>query len=101
MYSGSQIIDGPKPVFKSMIAAGTEAQGREVVDRYKDHGSDFIKVYSLLPRAVYFAVADEAHKRGIPLFPMPGEINLRSDRCCQDFVGERESDESGYSRIYA
>jgi len=66
MYSGSQIIDGPKPVFKEMISVGTEAQGREVVDRYKDHGSDFIKVYSLLPRDVYFAIADEAHKRGIP-----------------------------------
>jgi hypothetical protein len=66
MYSASQIIDGPKPVFKEMISVATAAQGREVVDRYKDHGSDFIKVYSLLPRDVYFAIADEARKRGIP-----------------------------------
>jgi imidazolonepropionase-like amidohydrolase len=66
MYSGSQIIDGPEPVFKEMISVGTEAQGREVVDRYKDLGSDFIKVYERLPRDVYFAIADEAHKRGIP-----------------------------------
>lgn len=66
MYSGSQIIDGPKPVFKEMISVATEAQAREVVDRYNDHGSNFIKVYSLLPRDLYFAIADEAHKRGIP-----------------------------------
>jgi imidazolonepropionase-like amidohydrolase len=66
MYSGSPIIDGPKPVSKEMISVATEAQGREVVDRYKDHGSDFIKVYERLPRDVYFAIADEARKRGIP-----------------------------------
>src|SRR5215469_8476788 len=66
MYSGSPIIDGPKPVDKDMISVGTEAQGREVVDRYNDHGSDFIKVYESLPRDVYFAIADEARKRGIP-----------------------------------
>jgi imidazolonepropionase-like amidohydrolase len=66
IYIASPIIDGPKPVFPSMISVATEARGREVVDRYKDHGSDFIKVYSLLPRDVYFAIADEARKRGIP-----------------------------------
>ena len=31
----------------------------------KDRGADFIKVYSLLPRDAYFAIADEARKRGI------------------------------------
>jgi imidazolonepropionase-like amidohydrolase len=66
IYFASPIIDGPRPVMKDMIAVASEAQGREVVDRYKDHGSDFIKVYSLLPRDIYFAIADEAHKRGIP-----------------------------------
>jgi imidazolonepropionase-like amidohydrolase len=67
IYFASPIVDGPKPVMKDMISVATETQGREVVDRYKDHGSDFIKVYSLLPRDIYFAIADEAHKRGIPL----------------------------------
>jgi imidazolonepropionase-like amidohydrolase len=66
IYFASPIIDGPRPVFPDMISVATEAQGRDVVDRYKDHGSDFIKVYSTLPRAVYFAIADEAHKRGLP-----------------------------------
>jgi imidazolonepropionase-like amidohydrolase len=66
IYFASPIIDGPRPVFPDMIAVATEAQGRDVVGRYKDHGSDFIKVYSTLPRAAYFAIADEAHKRGLP-----------------------------------
>jgi imidazolonepropionase-like amidohydrolase len=66
IYLASPIIDGPQPVMPRFISVSSEAQGREVVDRYKDHGSDFIKVYSKLPRNVYFAIADEARKRGIP-----------------------------------
>lgn len=66
IYVASPIIDGPQPVRPRFIAVHDEAQGREVVDRYKDHGSDFIKVYSKLPRDVYFAIADQARKRGIP-----------------------------------
>ena len=37
-----------------------------MVDQQKERGADFIKVYSLLPRDAYFAIADEARKRGIP-----------------------------------
>ncbi|MGH8906467.1 MAG: hypothetical protein ACRD0K_08120 [Egibacteraceae bacterium] len=29
-------------------------------------GADFVKVYSLLPRPAYLAIADEARRRGIP-----------------------------------
>jgi len=32
----------------------------------KDHGSDFIKAYSKLPRGLYFAIAEAARERGIP-----------------------------------
>ena len=32
----------------------------------KRDGDDFIKVYSLLPRDAYFAIADESKKQGIP-----------------------------------
>jgi len=66
IFLGSPILDGPKPSRPTFIAVGTEAQGREVVDQQKEYGADFIKVYSLLPRDVYFAIADEARKRGIP-----------------------------------
>jgi imidazolonepropionase-like amidohydrolase len=66
IFLGSPILDGPKPTRPTFIAVGTEAQGRKVVDQQKEYGADFIKVYSLLPRDVYFAIADEARKRGIP-----------------------------------
>jgi len=65
IFLGSPIVDGPTPLFPGSIAVANEAQGREVVAQQKERGADFIKVYSLLPRDAYFAIADEARKRGI------------------------------------
>jgi imidazolonepropionase-like amidohydrolase len=66
VFLASPIVDGPKPAWRSSIAAANEGQGREAVVRQKERGADFIKVYDLLPRNVYFAIAAEAHERGIP-----------------------------------
>jgi imidazolonepropionase-like amidohydrolase len=66
IYLGSPIVDGPNPAWPESIIAADEAQGREVVDQQQQRGADFVKVYSGLPRNVYFAIADEAKKRGIP-----------------------------------
>jgi len=66
VYLGSPIVDGPDPTWPDSIVAADEAQGREVVDQQQQRGADFIKVYSGLPRNVYFAIADEAKKHGIP-----------------------------------
>ena len=66
LYIGSRIVDGPKPYWPSSVAAGTEAEGRLAVKMAKVAEADFVKVYSLLPREVYFAIADEAKKQAIP-----------------------------------
>jgi imidazolonepropionase-like amidohydrolase len=66
IYLGSPIVDGPNPVWPDSLIAADEAQGRAIVDQQQQRGADFIKVYSRLPRNVYFAIADEAAKRGIP-----------------------------------
>jgi hypothetical protein len=66
VYLGSPIIDGPNPVWPESIVVTDEAQGREVVKQQRERGADFIKVYSRLSRSVYFAIADEANKGGIP-----------------------------------
>jgi imidazolonepropionase-like amidohydrolase len=66
IYLGSPVIDGPNPAWPDSIVVADEAQGREVVEQQQERGADFIKVYSRLPRNVYFAIADEANKRGIP-----------------------------------
>jgi len=62
----SAIVDGPKPIWPGSITAANAAEGREAVSQAKAAGADFVKVYSLLPREAYFAIADEAKKQGIP-----------------------------------
>jgi hypothetical protein len=61
------ILDGPKPIWPGSVAVSTPEEGRRAVDSLKNilH-TDFIKVYSLLSRDSYFAIADEAHKEHIP-----------------------------------
>jgi imidazolonepropionase-like amidohydrolase len=66
MMLAGPIVDGPKPVWQGSVAAGTEAEGRQAVRQTKAEGYDFVKVYSLLPRDVYLAIADEAKKQRLP-----------------------------------
>ncbi len=61
-----KMVDGPMPVWPGLpISISDEASARQAVASVKDSGADFIKVYSLIPRPAYFALADEAKKRGI------------------------------------
>jgi hypothetical protein len=62
VFSGP-ILDGPKPVWPGSIAVGTPEEGRKAVGTIQQGGADFVKVYSLLPREAYFAIAEEAKKR--------------------------------------
>ena len=62
-----QMVDGPMPVWPGLpIPIFGEVDARQAAASVKDRGADFIKVYSLIPRRAYFALADEAKKRGIP-----------------------------------
>lgn len=60
------IVDGKVPIWPGSIAVSTPEQGRAAVNSLKNQGFDFVKVYSLLERAPYMAIADEAKKQGIP-----------------------------------
>jgi len=62
----SPIVDGPKPVWPGSIAVANASEARQAVIQVKQAGADFVKVYSLLPRDAYFAIADESKKQGIP-----------------------------------
>jgi imidazolonepropionase-like amidohydrolase len=66
IYLGSPVVDGENPRWPGSIVVTDESQGREVVDQQQQRGADFIKVYDKLPRSAYYAIADEARKRGIP-----------------------------------
>ena len=67
VVAAGPLVDGPNPVFpKLSIAVTNEIEAREVVSALKSGGADFIKIYQLLSRDAYFAIADEANRRNIP-----------------------------------
>ena len=66
MVIASPLVDGPKPYWRGSISVASEAQARQVVDKAKQDGADFVKVYQNLPRDLYFDIADECKKQGIP-----------------------------------
>lgn len=60
---------GPRMIIASPRPSGISSveEGRHFVRRSKSEGADFIKILSDdLPRDVYFAIADEANKQGLP-----------------------------------
>ena len=65
-YLASPIVDGHPPVWPKSIEVTTPEQGRKVVDDQQQKGADFIKVYSRLAPDVYFAIAAESARVGIP-----------------------------------
>jgi imidazolonepropionase-like amidohydrolase len=87
------IVDGPKPVWAGSIAVTTTEDGREAVRNVKRLGGDFVKVYSLLPRDAYFAIADEASKQNIafaghvPRFVTAAEASDAGQRTIEHLSG--------------
>ncbi len=64
-YIGGIILNGA-PSFADFFAdVRTPEAGREKVRELKKRGADFIKVYSLLSKEVYAAIADECRKQNI------------------------------------
>ena len=62
----SPIIDGPKPFWPGSISVSNEVEARQAVRQVKENGADFVKIYELLPRRAFYAIADESRKLGIP-----------------------------------
>ena len=61
----SVILDGAPKVWPNSIEVTDAESGRQQVRLFRDKGADFIKVYNLLRRDVYFAITDESRKLGI------------------------------------
>lgn len=82
MVIGSRIIDGPAPFLPGFISVHTPEEARRAVDEEKQAGADFIKVYSFLPRDLYFAIVSESKKVGLPFAghtPMSVSVEEASD----------------------
>jgi imidazolonepropionase-like amidohydrolase len=68
IIAAGRILDGAKPdVPENSIPFSNEAEARQAVRFLKESGADFIKVYSGMPRAQYYAIIDEAKKQNIPV----------------------------------
>jgi imidazolonepropionase-like amidohydrolase len=65
MVVSGPMLDGPKVSFAASMAIATPDDGRKAVDTLATRGVDFIKIQSGVPRDAYFAIADEAKKRGM------------------------------------
>jgi imidazolonepropionase-like amidohydrolase len=67
LLASGPYIDGDPPLGEGAVVVRTEAEARAVVDRLADAGADFIKPYENLSREAYFAIMDQARRRGIPV----------------------------------
>jgi len=72
---------------------GNAAEGRKAVLKVKEMGSDFIKVYSMLPRDAYFAIAGEAKRQNmvfaghVPEFVSAGEASDSGQKSIEHLTG--------------
>ncbi len=72
------MIDGSPSQRLNSDTASTTDRARIIVKQMKDAGIDFVKPYNLLPREVYFAIADEAKKENLPVAGhIPNRILLK------------------------
>ena len=65
MIVSGPMLDGPKSSYQAALPITTPESGRQAVDMLHARGVDFIKVQSGVPRAAYFAIADETRRIGI------------------------------------
>jgi len=61
----SPIVDGPHPFWPGSIGVGDAETAAKVVASIKKDGYDFVKIYSGLPREVYFAIMRAARENGL------------------------------------
>src|ERR1700737_2883637 len=66
VFVAGPAVDGPNSYLPGSRVVRTADEAREAVRQLEAGGVDFIKVYSSLPRELYFVVASEAKKEGIP-----------------------------------
>ena len=94
IFASGILIDGPYPFCKPCtIAVSNADEGRKAVLQVKEMGSDFIKVYSMVPRDAYFAIADEAKRQHlvfaghVPEFVSAAEASDTGQKSIEHLMG--------------
>jgi imidazolonepropionase-like amidohydrolase len=68
IVAAGPILDGPEAVHPEVSwTIETAEEGRQAVDSLAVAGVDFVKVYSMLPREAFLAIAERARERGLPV----------------------------------
>ncbi|MGH8130429.1 MAG: amidohydrolase family protein [Steroidobacteraceae bacterium] len=65
--SAGPSLDGDPPLGSNPVVVRTATDARAAVAQLASNGADLIKVYENLSREAYFAIMDEARRRGIPV----------------------------------
>lgn len=73
IVAGGPLIDGPNPMWDGSIGIPSTEMVPFKVDSLIDAGVDFLKIYSLLPDSIYFALSEYATKIN---FPFVGHVPL-------------------------
>jgi imidazolonepropionase-like amidohydrolase len=76
LLASGPLIDGDPPVGKNPVVVRTAEEARIAVDSLAAAGADFIKPYENLSREAYFALLDQAGRRGLPV---DGHLPFRVD----------------------
>src|SRR5262245_24266166 len=94
IFAAGIFVDGPYPFCKPCtIAVSNAEEGRKAVLQVREMGADFIKVYSMLPRDAYFAIADEAKRQHmvfaghVPEFVSAAEASDAGQKSIEHLMG--------------
>jgi imidazolonepropionase-like amidohydrolase len=66
LLTAGPVLDGPSPVRSTNVIVNDPDEARQAVRRVKSDGADFVKVYNLLSREAFFAIAAEANAQELP-----------------------------------
>lgn len=66
IYNASAFLDGNHSIKEESRIITSPEEAKKIVQEHKEAGFDLLKVYDYLMPEVYYALADEATKQGIP-----------------------------------
>ena len=94
IFAAGIFVDGPYPFCKPCtIAVSNADEGKKAVLKAKEMGADFVKVYSMVPRDAYFAIAEEAKRQHmvfaghVPEFVSAAEASDAGQKSVEHLMG--------------
>ena len=94
IFAAGILIDGPYAFCKPCtITVSNADEGKKAVLKVKEMGADFIKVYSMVPRDAYFAIAQEAKRQHmdfaghVPEFVSAAEASDAGQKSIEHLMG--------------